>query len=89
MQTATRSAQGPEEGLRKNSGRAYHSLDSEIIENVICVAVIDDGTHASVDDRLEVWTCRSHPVTGRGELVVYVRVGLNPCTLRANFRRHC
>ena len=42
-------------GVWKNSGCAYHSLDSDIIENVICVAIKDDGAHASVDDRLEVW----------------------------------
>jgi hypothetical protein len=71
------------------AGRAYHGLDTYIVANIIRVAVIDNGAHASVDDRLEVCACRSRPVTGRGELVVYVQVGFNPCTLRANLGHQC
>jgi hypothetical protein len=39
---------------RENSRRAYHGLDSDIIENVISVAIIDDCAYARVDDHLEV-----------------------------------
>ena len=86
LRKQTRSAQGQEEGAGENP---YHGLDSNIIEDVICVAIIDDGAHARVDDCLEVWERRTHPVTRRGKLGIHVDTGADPCILRANFGRDC
>jgi hypothetical protein len=77
------------ERVGESSGRAYHGLNTDIVEDVICVTNIDHGVHASVDDCFEVWARRTHPVTGRGKLAVYVDVGLTPWTLGANLGRHC
>jgi hypothetical protein len=86
---AAGSTQITKERLGENSGRAYHSLNTDVVDNVICVTSIDDGVHASVDDCFEVRARRTHQVTGRGELAVYVVVGLTPWTLGANLGRHC
>ncbi len=69
--------------------RTYHGLHAHVVTDVICVAVIDDGAHTGVDDRLESWARRTHPVTGRGELVVYAEVAVLPYRLGANFGSHC
>jgi hypothetical protein len=42
---------------KKEQGKirvAHHGLDAHIVANVVCVAVIDDCAHSSVDDYLEV-----------------------------------
>jgi len=86
---AAESTQITKEWLGENSGRAYHGLNTDIVENVICVTNIDDGVHASVDDCFEVWARRTHRVTGSGELVEYVVAAFTPWTLGANLGRHC
>jgi len=86
---AAESTQITKERAGENSGRAHHGLNTDIVANVICVTSIDNGAHVGVDDCLEVWARRTHPVTGRGELAVYVVVDLGPCTLSAKLGRHC
>ena len=80
---------GQRKGQNYKTRRAHHGLDADEVANVVCVAVIHDCAHASVDDCLEVRERSTHPVAGQGESVVHVVVGHSPCTLRANFRRHC
>jgi hypothetical protein len=76
---SARAGRGGRENLR--TCVTYHGLDSDIIENVICVAIIDDGAHARVDHHLEVRERRTHPVTSRGKLGIHVIIGADPCTL--------
>jgi hypothetical protein len=61
-----------------------------MVDNVICVTSIDDGAHIGIDDLFEGRACRAHPVTGRGEPVVYAGVvGLEPWSHRANLGGYC
>ena len=46
------SEQTSEERVREN--KTHHGFEAHIVTNVICVAVIEDGAHPSIDDQFEV-----------------------------------
>jgi len=67
---------------------AHHVLDAYVVDDIICIAGVNARAYASVDDFLKVRERRTHPVAGRGEIVVHVSVSLLPRRLRADFGRH-
>ena len=45
---------GNEKDQKEDGLVAHHGLDTHIVANIICVAVIDGGAHTRIDDHLEV-----------------------------------
>ena len=67
---------------------AHHGLDALEVDNIIRIAVIDDGAHTSVDDFLEIRERSTHPIASRSKIIIDVNVDFLPYSVGANFGCH-
>lgn len=57
---------------------AYHHLNTHVVQDIVCIAIVDDSPDTSVDDRLKVGSRVQHPVASRGEVAVHLIVCFLP-----------